>query len=204
MFSGIAVAILLAAVPQASPAESPKLVLYAQTSLAGDSRSILASFSNLDAIDFDNKARSVRVVAGRWEICEEKQFKRCQLVEANVLDLDAVGLSHKVSSVRLLPSAGSAPTTSPATATTPGGQIVFFDKTGFRGGSLELREARGNLAALTARAESVRVISGTWQLCTGMNYTGTCTTIAADRADLGQWRNKAVSARPVVSGAPPQ
>jgi hypothetical protein len=196
--------------------DSPKLVLYTQPSLGGDSRSILASFSNLEAIDFDNKARSVRVLAGTWEVCEEKHFKKCREVVANVPDLDTIGLARKISSVRLLhTSVGSvlhaarteAISTPPAApATSPAGptpRIVFFDKTDFRGGSLKLDAPRGNLAALTARAESVRVGAGTWQLCTGMNYTGTCTTVAADRDDLGTWKNRIVSARPVTPAGTP-
>jgi hypothetical protein len=208
MFSGIALAALLAAQgpPAAPPPEAPKLVLYTQTLLADDSRSILAAFPNLEAIDFDNKARSVRVVAGRWEVCAEKHFRKCAVVDANVLDLEAMGLSHKISSVRLFrpPMTAAAPVPPPP-ATEPKPGIVFFDKTKFKGGSLALVEARGNLAALTARVESLRVQAGTWQLCTGMNYTGNCMVIDKDSADLGHhWRNRIVSARPIVPGAPPQ
>ena len=188
--------------------DAPRLVLYTQPSLGGDSRSILANFSNLEAIDFDNKARSVRVLAGAWEICEEKNFKKCQQVTASVADLGAIGLSGKISSVRLVHGtvasvltaaggAGASATAVPAAPAAPA-HITFFDKTGYRGGSLEIDEPRGNLAALTARAESVKVTAGTWQLCTGMNYTGTCTTLGADSADLGPWRNRIVSARPVA------
>jgi hypothetical protein len=209
MSTGIALALLLAvqAPPAATPQESPKLVLYTQTRLTGDSRSILAAYANLEAIDFDNKARSVRVVAGQWEICAEKRFQKCVIVDANVPDLETVGLSHKISSVRLLQPRTTVPPTvaAPAAVTGPAPGIVFFDKTGFRGGTLALDQARGNLAALTARVESVRVTAGTWQLCTGMNYTGNCVVVDRDLADLGHpWRNKIVSARPVVPGAPKQ
>jgi hypothetical protein len=208
MSSGIALALLLAtqAPGAGTPQESPKLVLYTQTLLAGDSRSILAAYPNLEAIDFDNKARSVRVVAGQWEICAEKRFEKCAVIDANVLDLETVGLSRRISSVRLFKPpvtvAAPAATPTPAARTT---RILFYDKTNFRGGTLALDEARGNLAALTARVESVRLTGGPWQLCTGMNYTGNCMVIDGDRADLGQhWRNRIVSARPIVVGAPPQ
>jgi len=213
---GLAASVALtAAVHAQDPPSTPKLVLYTQPSLGGDSRSILANFSNLEAIDFDNKARSVRVLAGTWEICEEKNFKKCREVGANVPDLETIGLSRNISSVRLrhtsvgsvLHAASTAAIATPAAAaaapTGPAPRIVFFDKTAFRGGSLELDAPRGNLAALTARAESVRVGAGTWQLCTGMNYTGTCTTVAADRDDLGTWKNRIVSARPVTQAGTP-
>ena len=48
---------------------------------------------------------------------------------------------------------------------------------------LALDAPRGNLAGLTARVESVKVLEGTWQVCTGMNYTGSCTTVGADSAE---------------------
>lgn len=213
---GLAASLALAAAVYAQDSPSdPKLVLYTQPSLGGDSRSIRANFSNLEAIDFDNKARSVRVLAGAWEICEEKNYKKCREVGANVPDLETIGLSQKISSVRLLrtsvgsvlhaASTGAIATPAVAAAAASAGppHIVFFDKTDFRGGSLEIDAPRGNLAALTARAESVRVGAGTWQLCTGMNYTGTCTTVAADRDDLGTWKNRIVSARPVTAAGTP-
>jgi hypothetical protein len=208
MFAAVCAALSAPASAQVASAP-PKLVLYTQTTLSGDSRSILANFSNLEAIDFDNKARSVRVLAGAWEICEEKNFKKCQEVDASVMDLSAIGLSGKISSVRLLhktvssvltAAAGTGTGVTVAPPAPPPARIAFFDKTNYRGGSVELDAPRGNLAALTARAESVKVSAGTWQLCTGMNYTGTCTTVGADTADLGSWRNRIVSARPIGPG----
>jgi hypothetical protein len=190
------------------PPDSPKLALYAQTSLAGDSRSIQANFSNLEAIDFDNRARSVRVLSGTWEICEEKNYKKCQVVERNVLNLDTTGLSGKISSVRIVHTTPAQTLATPvvpvaAAASGPEPTLVLFDKTNYRGATYTVTAPAGNVAGLTARVESLKVVSGTWQVCTGMNYTGTCTTIAADSADLGRWRNTIVSARPITPGAPP-
>ena len=53
--------------------------------------------------DFIDRAQSVRVSAGRWQLCERVRFAgRCVEVVGDVRNLDAVGLRQRVASVRLV------------------------------------------------------------------------------------------------------
>lgn len=50
---------------------------------------------------FQNKAESVQVTGGLWELCERTGFGgRCAIVSSNVSDLGALGLRNRVNSVR--------------------------------------------------------------------------------------------------------
>ncbi len=50
---------------------------------------------------FSDRAESVQVFGGIWELCDETQFRgRCVSVTANVVDLAALGLRNRVKSVR--------------------------------------------------------------------------------------------------------
>lgn len=54
---------------------------------------------------FQEKAESVQVTGGLWELCERANFGgRCTIVSSNVSDLGALGLRNRVSSVRPRPS----------------------------------------------------------------------------------------------------
>jgi hypothetical protein len=50
---------------------------------------------------FANRAESVRVSGGLWELCDQNGYGgRCVVVSSDVSDLNALGLRNRVSSVR--------------------------------------------------------------------------------------------------------
>lgn len=50
---------------------------------------------------FNNRAESVQVFGGTWELCDSAGFRgRCVVVSANVQDLGALGLRNRVGSAR--------------------------------------------------------------------------------------------------------
>ncbi|MGH9380498.1 MAG: beta/gamma crystallin-related protein [Thermoanaerobaculia bacterium] len=52
-------------------------------------------------IGFDDRARSVTIGRGVWELCEKVNFGgRCVTLDRSVSDLDAYGMRDRVSSVR--------------------------------------------------------------------------------------------------------
>jgi hypothetical protein len=78
----------------------PELTLYAEENYRGSGVVITQSTSNLGA--FNERARSVRVAFGRWEVCDQIKFGgRCAVVTADVPDLRTLRMSDRVSSVRL-------------------------------------------------------------------------------------------------------
>ena len=80
-------------------------------------------------------------------------------------------------------------------------QIRLYASPLYFGRSITVTGAVPNLAAQTfsARAQSVRVV-GEWEVCTGVNYTGTCRRLVADQPVLA--RATIVSLRPIMAMAP--
>ncbi len=84
------------------PAPSLELVLYDYTQFGGSSFPITGAMSQLPG--FANRAESLRLNGGLWELCERAGFRgRCVTVSGNVADLGALGFRNRVASVRPLP-----------------------------------------------------------------------------------------------------
>lgn len=83
------------------PTPSLELVLYENMRFGGRPFPVTGAMSTLPG--FNNRAESLRVNGGLWELCERPGFRgRCVTVSGNVGDLGALGLRNKVASVRPL------------------------------------------------------------------------------------------------------
>lgn len=77
------------------------LVLFADLRYTGDRRVFNAEVSNLQFVDFNDKARSLRIEGpGSWEICADANFQNCVVVNRDTADLARVGMSRRISSFR--------------------------------------------------------------------------------------------------------
>jgi hypothetical protein len=80
-----------------------RITLYDRTNYRGQSRDVLASSTNLGSAG--DRARSVRVDGGTWELCEGVfRNARCVTIDNDVPDLQNLGLRNGVTSVRELSS----------------------------------------------------------------------------------------------------
>jgi Beta/Gamma crystallin len=80
------------------PTGRPQIVLYERTSFRGTSRTITGTMSNVG--NFGNRVQSVRVVAGRWELCDGTRWTdRCVTVTDSIPDVGRYNL-RGVHSVR--------------------------------------------------------------------------------------------------------
>ena len=76
-----------------------RLVLYDRPNFRGDSRDIMNSVSNLGSVG--DRARSVQVYGGTWELCDgTNRNARCVTVNEDVSDLRNLGLRNGVESAR--------------------------------------------------------------------------------------------------------
>jgi len=159
------------------PTQNPSgdyLVLYNQPNYRGNTTTYSRADSNIN----DN-ARSVMVGRGIWEICDGRNFTgRCVTVSENISNLASLNIGRIIRSIRpsgIVPPGGG--------GNVPGreGFIVFYDQTNFRGAQSRYNEVRTNIAD---SARSVTVNRGTWQVCDGANFTGTCVTVSQDISDL--------------------
>ena len=80
------------------PIGGPQIVLYDRESFRGNSRAVTAPQSSLGS--FGNRVQSVRILNGRWELCEGTRWSdRCVTVNESIADINRFGL-RRVSSVR--------------------------------------------------------------------------------------------------------
>lgn len=83
------------------PSLRPRLTLYERVGFAGRTLVIDGDMESLG--DFADRAESVRVTSGRWQICDRVRFGgRCVVITGDVRDLDTQGMRGRVASVRFL------------------------------------------------------------------------------------------------------
>jgi hypothetical protein len=171
-----------------------ELVLYSDERFRGDTRVINGPTSSLGS--WNDRAESVRINSGTWEVCEDIDFGKCRTINHEYQTLGALGLAKRISSVRPV-----------LTERGPGGysgarpqleRLVLYDREQYRGGARTLNAASNDLGDAGNRAQSVQVI-GTWQLCEGPNFSGRCITLSQNVPDLASHglSNRIASARPL-------
>ena len=76
-----------------------RIVLYDRPNFRGDSRDVITGSTNLGSVG--DRARSVQVYGGTWELCEGAfRNERCVTVSEDIPDLRNVGFRNGVSSAR--------------------------------------------------------------------------------------------------------
>jgi hypothetical protein len=173
------------------------IVLYDEPLFRGRSIIVKEPIENLRSQNFHDRAESVRVVAGTWELCAEPRFRRCQTVSRDIAHLSTVGLNKRLSSARPAgwgSTGGNYPPPDPGNA-----RLVLFEGEGYRGPSLTLDAASGDLAGFGGRARSLQVLSGTWLVCDGPRFSGRCQQVSESVPELDRWglAGRVMSARPV-------
>jgi hypothetical protein len=171
------------------------IVLYDDPLFRGRSVTIKEPIENLRSVTFHDRAESVQVVGGTWELCAEPRFRRCQTVDRDVAHLSSIGLNKKLSSVRPAPGGDPGGWPNPE----PYARMVLFEGDGYRGRSLALDQASANLGAFGNRTRSLQVISGTWLVCDRAGFQGRCQQVSSSVPDLDRWglAGRVMSARPV-------
>src|SRR5262249_10189487 len=143
------------------------------------------AMANLDRTDFNDRAESIVVRDGVWEVCSDAYFKgyctRLQPGEYGVLGSE---LRKRISSVRDVGRYAPPPTVCapqpPLVGGTPypGGRpvgAVLYEGPGFRGRAFEIdRLVVRDLdrTGFNDRAQSLRVYSGYWIFCSDANFEG--------------------------------
>jgi hypothetical protein len=170
-----------------------RITLYAEENYRGQAREITVATPSLGS--FNDRARSVRVISGTWELCEDSSYRDCRTVDRDWPNLAGLGLSRRVSSARPVGGGGGVYPPRPPIGRA---RLVLYDRTGYRGASRPLDNDAGTLGDFGNRAESAQVI-GTWELCDGVNFTGRCVVLTGNTPDLASYglKNRVSSARRV-------
>ena len=77
------------------------IALFTSENFYGDVREAFDPFVSMHDLAFNDRARSVAVLAGQWELCEHANFTgRCVFVREDVADLGWFDLNGRISSIR--------------------------------------------------------------------------------------------------------
>ena len=166
------------------------VVLYDDGNLGGRSLRLEADAPSLGRNGFNDRAASLEVLQGTWELCADAEFSgACRTYAPGRYPDLGYGMARQVSSARLLRSAGEAPAViSPGLPPPPPnqqGRVVLFSERGLRGASLAVAGAvpdleRSNFNDVSA---SLYVESGTWVACRDSFFRGDCRSFGPGRYD---------------------
>jgi hypothetical protein len=192
-----------------------ELVLFDSSNLRGRSLPLRGDIGDLVSAGFNDRAQSMVVEGGSWEVCQHRDFGgMCRVYgpgQYNNLDR---ALNRSISSVRLVSNDGGrgngyGPDTGygrgqrnyeePRGRGRPGG-VELFSGAGFGGERVPVRDEVRSLESMdfNDRAGSLIVYEGEWQFCQHADFRGMCTTYSPGRYDrLGNLHNGISSVRRV-------
>jgi len=210
-------------------AASAQIVLYENDNFNGRNFRASYSVSNLNDSGFNDRASSVTVRGGRWQLCDDAYFRgSCvTLGPGEYSSLRAMGMNDRVSSVRELgwtPDGGGGWSGNHSYNSdsgynnrytyngnnTQGGnwgsgsRAVLFSGYNLSGEAFVVNSGgASNLdrAGFNDKARSLRVESGYWLFCTDANFQGDCHTYGpGDYPSLPGGQNHAISSGRRISG----
>ncbi|MDI1246017.1 MAG: beta/gamma crystallin-related protein [Rhodoferax sp.] len=186
---------------------TPQITFYENEGFTGRSFFTQEQVKNFSRNQFNDRASSVVVAGGPWELCENNQFRgRCVVLRPGQYpSMTAMGLNDRVSSVRLASREARADEDryAPAAAS---GQVTFYEGASFTGRSFTTVQSIDNFVQnnFNDRASSVVVTGNPWELCDNVRYSGRCVVLRPGQypsmTDMGL-NDRVSSVRAVSSGA---
>jgi hypothetical protein len=203
------IGLVLAAVTAGAAAQS--ITFYEGEGFRGRNFSQEGPIRNFERVGFNDRATSVVVRRGAWELCSDAGFGgNCvTLRPGNYPNLGAMGLSNRISSARPVGGGGYNPPPPPPPrpvypppAPPPSGgnsAVTLFDGFGLSGDRFRVDGPIDNLdrTQWNDRARSMIVRRGRWQLCSDAYFRNNCAVFGPGRYDnLGGLAGNASSIRP--------
>ena len=178
----------------AAMAGAAQITLFEHNNFEGGQLTLRGYTPSIVSTGFNDRASSIVVESGRWELCTDVDFKgTCvTLTRGEYPALDR-RLNDRISSAR---EVGSNSDNRGSYNNYGRGSIELFGQPNFAGRSIQLDADASELLSsrFNDRASSLVVNSGTWQLCSDDGYRGTCRTYPPGRYDdLGYGMAKQVS-----------
>jgi hypothetical protein len=185
------------------PANSARIVLYANPNLSGRSTTLDAAVANFSGIGFNDSARSAVVYGGNWQVCTDAQFEGdCEVLRPGQWN-SLGGVAGKISSARPV----SANTGPPINEWGSAARAILYESQGLTGRTLVIdRDVVSNLerSGFNDRARSLRVENGYWVFCSDARFEGECLTFGpGDYASLPRELDGHISSGRRISNAYP-
>jgi beta/gamma crystallin len=172
-----------------------EMTLYESPNFGGRSITIRGSTANFDRGGFNDRASSIFIRSGSWEVCTDAYFRgQCtRLGPGQYRNLPPV-LNNTISSVRPVGASGPGPIPGPGPGPGSGAgggppSIQLFERREFGGRSITLTTNASSLERLgfNDRADAAIVRGGVWRLCEHANLQGYCQDYPPGRYnDLGR------------------
>ena len=186
----------------AAASGAAEITLYENANFAGAQLTLRGWTKDVTGTGFNDRASSIVVTSGRWELCTEADFRgTCAVFTRGEYPVIDGRLNDRISSAR---ETGSYGDRRGGYNDYGRGVIELFDQGGFAGRSLKLDSDAASLgrSGFNDRAASVNVIQGTWELCADAEFSGNCRTYAPGRyPDLGYGMARQVSSARLVRSA---
>ena len=98
MLGAVTAAAVLTMGVSAEAQRRPQILLFQEDNFRGNQYAVDGAEERLR---FDDRASSVRVLSGTWELCDDDHFRgRCITVDRDVPKLDRMGMDDRISSAR--------------------------------------------------------------------------------------------------------
>jgi hypothetical protein len=163
----------------AGAATAAELTLYSGDGFRGREFRANDAVPNLDRTDFNDRASSVTIRDGVWQLCSDAYFRgNCVTLQpGRYPSLREMGLDKKISSVREIGGFGPPPGRGDRWGR--GSRVVLYSNPDFRGDRYVVDgNYLRNLAntGFNDRAQSMRVEGGYWMFCSDADFQGQCRT----------------------------
>jgi hypothetical protein len=194
--------ILAAALAAIATVARADITLYDREKFKGRVFSALQSVSDLANVGFNDRASSVVIRDGVWQLCTDAYFRgRCATVSAGEYpSLASLGLHDRVSSLRDVSwTIAATPPSLPRSAPNPP-RIVLYGQPNLSGRSMTVDTPVGDFERIgfDDSARSAVVYGANWQLCTEAQFLGDCEVLRPGQWNsLGAVSGKLSSARPL-------
>ena len=169
----------------ASAVFAGEITLFEGPDFQGRRLTIRGTMSNLDRTDFNDRADSIAVREGVWEVCTDAYFKgQCVRLQPGEYRNLRGSLERSISSAREVGQAAYAPPQAPVyggPAAQGGGapRAILYSGHGMSGRTFEIeRDVVRDLqrVGFNDRASSLTVLNGYWIFCSDANFEGDCRT----------------------------
>ena len=203
-------AVFLAAPLLAVAAHAGELTLFTDSNFEGAPLTLRGTTPDLAPLGFNDRASSVVVRSGTWQLCEHAEFRgRCMVVERGEYPT-LPGFNDVISSVREM--GGERYDDRDSRDGRRGDRnddrgyghrrepIMLFSKGNFNGAKLDLHDTVRSLTDydFNDQASSVVVNEGVWELCEHADFGGRCIVLEPGRYEhLNDMNNRISSLRRV-------
>lgn len=79
------------------------IAVWIDADFRGGSAVVTEDMANLKDVGLNDQISSLRVLAGRWEVCAHARYRECVEVRGEIRNLREIGLNDEISSIRELP-----------------------------------------------------------------------------------------------------